>query len=356
LRALPDRNSVNMRLVLARLHWWTGLLVMPVLFVVALSGAVLAVAPWLESAFMPGAPAGAVLGPSELLARAVRQLPADQAVASIDWTSGRAPLLALRSGERWFVDPTTGRLIRHLAGQTPVESMIGVVHQVHVRLFAGAVGEWLVTIVSLVALFMTLSGVILWWRSKRLAIGRQAHGRRWFRDLHDALGVYSSLVIAGLALSGTLLAWEEPLYWAIGSQPEREPPLPHSRPPSPGEIARLGPDEWMATAKRALPGVPVFRLSLPSGDRSPVMVSFQGSGRPAVSTVWVDRWSAQVLRVDDFRTAPAAYRAHVYTRALHTGDLAGAPTVLVALLGSLALAALAFTAFVSWRMRPTRRD
>lgn len=136
-----------------------------------------------------------------------------------------------------------------------------------------------------------------------------------------------------------------------GAQPIREPALPHSHSPAPGAPGKIGVDQWLEAASRALPGLPFIKLSLPATERSPVAVQFGRLGRPGRSTVWLDRWDGRVLRVDDFRTAPRAYRAHVLDRAVHTGDLVGAPSVLIALLGSLALAALAATSPVTWLMR-----
>jgi uncharacterized iron-regulated membrane protein len=345
---------VTFRWLLARLHWWSGLVAMPVLLCVALSGALLAISPWLLAAATPRARdvRATPLPESTLLARVSRDLPPGDAVGSIEWGGrDRAQLLTLRSGERWFVDPVDGSVLEKWRGETPLEHAIGVAHDFHVRLLAGQAGHWLVDLAAIVVLFSAVSGLYLWWKTKRLRIARAARGRRWWRDLHDVTGLYASLVIVALALSGVLLAWEEPLYWLAGAQPVREPALPHSHSPAPGAPDDVGVDQWLAAASRALPGLPPIKLSLPATERSPVAVQFGRSGRPGRSTVWLDRWDGRVLRVDDFLAAPRAYRAHVLDRAVHTGDLVGAPSVLIALLGTLALAVLAATSLVTWLLR-----
>lgn len=348
---------MRLRWMLARLHWWSGLVVTPVLLAVALSGALLAVAPWLLATSEPAPrdPRMPPLRESELLRRAAWLLTPGDDFASIEWGApGRAQRLTLRSAERWFVDPATGAQLGRRLGDTRLERVIATVHEFHVRLLAGPAGQWMVDLASVVALFMAASGLGLWWRTKRVRIAAGARGRRWHRDLHDATGFYASLVIVALALSGVLLAWEEPLYWLAGAAPEREPAVPHSHLPEPGARPTIGVDQWIAAATRALPGMPVEKLLLPTNERSPVAVELGRTDRAGHGTVWLDRWNANVLRVDDFRTAPRAYRAHVLDRAVHTGALAGAPTMVAALLGSLALAALAVTSIVSWLMRPAK--
>lgn len=346
---------MTFRRLLARLHWWTGIVAMPVLLVVSLSGALLVAAPWLTTAEMPvsRAPGRARLSESMLLARAGRLLPPGDSFASIEWPGpARAQLITLRSGARWFVDPSDGSVLSRRDGPTLLEDVIAMAHQIHVRLVAGTIGEWMVTLATAVALWMSFSGVILWWRTKRFRMGSHVRGRRWYRDLHGVLGIYSSVVIVVLTTSGLLLAWEQPLYWLAHARPEREPPLPRSHERTASDPLTLGVDDWIATSLRAAPGRPIAKLSLPATERSAVSVQLGPRGGPERTTVWLDRWNAHVLRIDDSRTGPRAVRAHVFARAMHTGDVAGVPTALVALLGCLSLAALAITSLASWLLRP----
>jgi uncharacterized iron-regulated membrane protein len=344
---------MSVRRLLVRLHRWSGLTALPILFVVACSGAFLSLAPWLLAVSVPAVPdpRARALPESELLARTARFLSPGEHIATIEWTApGRAQVLTLSSGDRLFVDPTSGIMLTRQRGDTSLESVMKVVHDLHVRLVAGLVGRWIVDLASVAALFMVASGLALWWRTKRLGIRADSRGRRWYRDLHDMIGIYSSVVIVALALSGILLAWEEPLYWIAGAPPVREPLLPHSHEPAAGDTG-VGPNEWIRAARASLPGQVPSKLTLPVRDRSPVSVEFRRPGRPGRSVVWLDRWNAHVLRVDDFRKAARAYRAHIFDRALHTGDLMGTPTAVIVLLGCMALAALAATGFTTWWIR-----
>jgi uncharacterized iron-regulated membrane protein len=75
------------------------------------------------------------------------------------------------------------------------------------------------------------------------------------------------------------------------------------------------------------------------------------------SQVYVDQYSGKVLSVQSSRMAPAGTRLVNLNRALHTGDIGGIPTKLLACLMSLAVAVQAFTGVVMWwkRRAPAKR-
>jgi uncharacterized iron-regulated membrane protein len=151
-----------------------------------------------------------------------------------------------------------------------------------------------------------------------------------------------------LALSGVLVAWERPLYWIARARPEHEPPLPHSAPPAHGSAGGAGVDAWLAAAGRALPGLAVDRLWMPSTARSAVQVRMRERDGFERSVVYLDRYDARLLRVDAAASGPRAFRAHVLNRAIHTGDVAGWPSRGLAVFASLAVAVLSGTGAVLW--------
>jgi len=187
-----DDDMRTFRRLLARLHWWGGLVAMPVLLCVALSGAVLAVAPWLTALSTPAAahPGSVPLPESVLLARVSSALLPGDAIASVDWGArAGVQVLTLRSGEQWVADVATGTVLARWRGEAPFERVIGVAHAFHVRLLAGEAGQWMVDLATVMALVSVVSGLVLWWRKKRTTIASTSTGRRWWRDLHDVTGI-----------------------------------------------------------------------------------------------------------------------------------------------------------------------
>jgi uncharacterized iron-regulated membrane protein len=94
-----------------------------------------------------------------------------------------------------------------------------------------------------------------------------------------------------------------------------------------------------------LPGMTAeLRMKFPE-DRTPV-------GR---SRVWLDPYSGNVLRVWSTRTAPVGFKLnHLWIREIHTGDIAGWPTQLLACIASLVLPVLTITGTLIWWNRGRR--
>jgi len=344
---------VKLRQALLVAHRYAGVVATPVVLAVGLSGALLAVAPDLLERSGPHGAGGVALAESTLVARVRAGAPGDP-VAGIEFgNAGDAPqVFTMRSGVRWFVDPASGRLLARRSGETALEATIATARQLHVRLAAGNAGEWLVDLSTIVVALLAATGVVLWWRKRAWRMRNDAAGWRFHWELHQVVGAWVSLLVLALALTGIWLAFEGTLGPAIGLEPRRDPALPHSIPPGEGVARRDDPDAWLAAARAALPGEKPMQLQWPEGERSAVRVLLRPARGLGRSAVFVDRWSARVLRTDAFAGAAGAFRAHVLVRGLHTGDAGGAWLRTLVALGALAMSTLAVTGVWVWRARP----
>lgn len=87
------------------------------------------------------------------------------------------------------------------------EATRGSIATLHVDLFAGELGRWIVIVASALSLLLQAGGVWLWWPSKSLAVRTN---RGWWRmsyDLHNLIGVVSLLLMtlfAGTAIGRVL--------------------------------------------------------------------------------------------------------------------------------------------------------
>jgi len=66
------------------------------------------------------------------------------------------------------------------------------------------------------------------------------------------------------------------------------------------------------------------------------------------STVSIDQFSGQVLKVRNFKTDSMGYRVIRFNRSIHTGDVLGTPTHIIVSLSSLLLVAMVLTGVVIW--------
>jgi uncharacterized iron-regulated membrane protein len=253
----------------------------------------------------------------------------------------------MRSRQSVMLDPYTGRV---LGSRNREQSFARRLHLLHTRLLAGETGELAVGWLTVAMLVLALSGIVLWWPRKIVALGRRASWKRTNFDLHNVLGFYSSLVIAVITLSGMSIAFErttDPVVKRLNGQ--ADPIAPQSTPVM--RATRITLDEAIAIGEAALPGAAATSINVPAGPKAVyrILKKFPEDRTPAGrSRVHIDQFSGQVLLVENTRTAAAGTRILNLKRSAHTGDIFGAATQALYFIVSLGIAAQAMTGALVW--------
>ncbi len=294
-------------------------------------------------------PQGAPLSLADLSARASAAFPGKPVVA---YALGVSPDLAWSvnvGGTNVFVNEYTGQILGARSGPT----WLGQIHQLHLRLLAGETGKMIVSSAGVLMMLLSLSGIYLWWPVKRVRINGAAGGRRFWFDVHNAVGVLAFVFLLLAALTGVVIGfdnWTTPLFYRVtGSQPYRGPSIV-----TPAAGARvLAPDEALGIARDELPGAAPISINVP-GPKAPYRIALRypedrtGGGR---SRVYINPYSGSVLQVESSRTTAAGTRLINLNRAIHTGDLFGTPTKILMSLVSLAAVAQVITGLTMWSKR-----
>lgn len=358
-----------------RWHFWAGLLITPVLLVVALTGALYVfqgeLSRWLSPELHYVAPAaGAVrLSYAERLAAAASALPAGHSFDALMEAADprRADLFVFEQGEgdahvHWqvFVDPYTARVLG-VANQD--RNFFVLALKLHRTLFAGMPGQFLVEAATCWGLVSLLTGLLLWWpRGKEKLWGvwlpRLRKGpRAALRDLHSVPAVYLSFFLAAILFTGLLYTplWGRAalagLY--VGKQlppayvsPPRSTPLPEGAKPA-------AIDAVMAEARRHYP-YPEFRLQAPGTPRAPwIVYGPTQDGTLADGVVYVDASTGKTLATIDYPTLSLGAKAALLFYSIHTGSIFGTTTKVLAVVCCVALVALCVTGlWLWWRRRP----
>lgn len=193
-----------------RWHFYAGILVLPVLMLMALTGGIYLFKAEIEDAvyrpLVQVAPRDAMVSPDAWIASAQAGLGGTAASVVVPDRADRAVRIRVRTedGARTaFVDPYDGRLIGSIGG----DGVMGVVQGLHSLSLLGAPFRIVVEIVAGWAIILVATGVFLWWprgRDVAVAVPRPGDmGRRPFwRDLHAVTGLYAGAVIAFLAVTG----------------------------------------------------------------------------------------------------------------------------------------------------------
>jgi uncharacterized iron-regulated membrane protein len=237
-----------------RWHFFAGLLVAPVLLVLALTGALYLfdaeIDAWWTRDIGTVAPTTAArpLGEQEAAVQAAYPgatlkryqhppAPDRAAIWGLETRDGRALDV--------YVDPYRARIAGTLdSGARPM----AIAAALHGRLMAGRVGGWVVEAAACWTLVLVVTGLYLWWprrwRWSGVLVPRLAHGerRRW-RDLHAIPGAVNAVLVLFLVLSG--LPWSG--FWGVqlaslGTLSAATEPSPNFRdaPPVAGVSAATG--------------------------------------------------------------------------------------------------------------------
>jgi uncharacterized iron-regulated membrane protein len=242
-----------------------------------------------------------------------------------------------------FVDQYTGRVL----GTLSVARFVLIMHALH------EVSGVLMGCTAIVLVFSVSSGLCIWWPRKRIKISRGPRRLLYF-DLHNSVGLFSSLFLLGFAFTGAYMAfdaWTVPATYKItGANP------PPGDPPSTPQEGRMpiSPDLALDSAKQYLSDAIPLWIVLPNDREASYLVKMrfpEDHSSNGSSIVWVDQYSGKVLTVWNSRTAPLARRIESLDRVFHTGEYLGYAGKMLACLVSFALMIQIVTGFSLWRQR-----
>ena len=339
-----------MKRLLLLTHLYLGLFSALFLIAISLSGAVIAFEPELNQLVHP------------------QLTTVDPVTGPIDWDQTRA--LVEREAPGWKVirfyfparpqDSTYLRLrstathrIRHVYVNQYTGQILGStedgsnwiikVHDLHVNLLSGKVGNTLVTAATLMLGALSITGMVLWWplRIFRLRRGRLNAGTN--RDLHTTIGFWSCLTMFAFSVTGLGLHYQTGKLLTLLEMGSAQSRLT-------GYGTSIG--GMLRTAEEALPGTKIPRLILSEKPGEPIFIyqQFPEDKTPAGrSFTTLDPRTGAVLSTGSSRTAPVLQTALVqWTRELHTGTILGLPTRILAVFFSLLLTVLAVTGPFIW--------
>ncbi len=337
------------------LHRWVGLLAGLVVLVLAVTGAVMV---WEHEV-------DAFLNPTALRASiSDERMSIDAIVANMREARPREgrfvagmklpdhpgdPLRMLVGGPQIvFIDAATGKEL----GSRPVRQ--GFVHHVtelHLKLKLGATGARIVGIATALTFGMALTGLWLWWPLRIVWFKGRPSFRRFNFDLHSVAGLYSSLFLLVVTMTGVTMSFPQTFDPWIrklsGSAPPPRPPRVEPRPGSP----RISLDSVVKGAEAALPGARVVSFGVPVQPRAPfrVQLRFPEDRTPGGrSLVFLDPYTGKALQVLGTRGTGAGNWYIHFSHSLHNGELFGLPSQVLALLVCVALVAQISSGFLMW--------
>jgi uncharacterized iron-regulated membrane protein len=349
------------------LHLWLGLASGLVVFVVSLTGAIFVfqdevrdvVQPWrkVEAAATP------YLRPSRLQAVVERNHPDLTSTFFMLMGPDRAAVVygTDRAGHSFatFVNPYTGREVFCLDLRRDFFSIVQNIHMY--LLLPPGVGEWVVGISVLLFVVLLVTGLVLWWPTRKTDRRRSftiKWGARWRRvnyDLHNVLGFYAASLALVLALTGLVMSFEwvnNAVYRAANlgrSFPaEKTPPAVDTL-----QTAASGPplvDAFYQQMRRGSPAAQMHYVALPGAAHQPVYaIAYQ----QALAYHHRDEYyfhpiTGQLLKMTPHAAKSRGQQLIDSNYDIHVGQIMGLGGKIVAFLVSLLCASLPVTGTLVW--------
>jgi uncharacterized iron-regulated membrane protein len=358
-----------------RWHFHAGLIVLPVLALMAVTGALYLYKPEIEALVYPvqvqQQDGQSELSPSHIISiveRYAGSKPTQLLRPASDMESWRVTTRAA-DGQTivYFVDAFDGRIL----GQMRNGGLMQLVRDLHSLALTGPVGNRLVEVVAGWAILLCITGLYLRWPRRgqpALAVRGRPSGRLFWRDLHGTLGFASALVILFLAVTGMPWTdvWGGGLRAIIAANGVGRPPM------------KVNP--WAPAAKQALPwtlresGAPAgaygdigvdavvriaaqrglksgYQLFLPASPGAPYLVSAITTRADDARAITIAAADGALVQDMDWRQFGIGAKAVEWGVATHQGQQYGEGNRLLMLAGCLCLLALCLTAPLLWWKR-----
>lgn len=266
--------------------------------------------------------------------------------------------------KRIFMNPYTGQLVSIENSKT---EFFQITLQLHMNLLLGKkVGTWVVGVSTIIFVVTLISGMVLWWpkrwRGKALKrsvwIDWKAKWKRLNYDLHNVMGFYSFLLALVIAITGLVFTYPSfktgyiQFFNALDSQQKVDAPPPVTSIPlhfQNGE--QLDNALHFLLKKYPQSGMMSIRSSKPENETFDVQIRMQEMKTGDFKWYYFSKAENKIDRVNAPATLQLGDRIGTLNYDLHTGNIGGLPTKILAFIISLFCAVLPVTGFILWRHR-----
>lgn len=367
-----------------RWHFYASLFVMPMILVLATTGAIYLFRPqldrWEERAFR-NLPVDRAVSPNAQLSAVMDAFPDAQFQSyRLPEAEGDAAMIHIGLADGMSMRDVYVSPAGTVLGSINPESRISAtVSRIHGSLFIGKIGDWIVELAACWAIVMILTGLYMWWPRGQVLAGviwpRLTRGKRVFlRDLHAVTGFWVSGLALVLLTTGLPWAnvWGDAFRmarselglvqgtqdWKAGSStPHAEHDHDAMMKMQAAGVPLVGLADMVAKAKAEK--LPHPALVKPPGaperfgPPAPMAwtIKSEAQNRPMNRAITFDVVTGQEMSRTGFADKHFIDRAVNYGIAWHEGQLFGWVNQLVGVLTAGGLITLVISGFLMWRRR-----
>lgn len=370
---------MTVKKLIGKAHLWLGFISGLGVFIIAVTGCILAFQQEIESVTKPymhtaSQPGVTPLPPSKLKAIAIKEV-TDKLPNGINYPGTDKSVSVMFYGSdpdyyyQVFMDPYTGKVIKVWSEEGDFFHFI--LHGHYYLWLPPKIGQPVVASVTLVFVVMLISGLILWWpknkaaAKQRFTVKWDAKWKRVNYDMHNVLGFY--IVAIGLLLATTGLVWgfewfSKGLYFATSggtSLLTYAPPLSDST-----KAAKYSEPEdqvWQQLAAKAPQGAAIS-VSFVTGNTEAIAssVNYRPGTYYKMDNYYFDRNTLAVLPAEgpymgEYAKAKFGDKLRQMNYDIHVGAIIGLPGKIIVFMASLICASLPVTGIGIWWGRRNKK-
>jgi len=365
-RILQRPQTLLLRRLLFQVHLWVGIGAGLYIFIVGLTGVAMVFREEMEQRANPGLYPAREGTPASIAAVVdnIRSAYPDHRVTGVySPTTGRPVYYAFIERNGRFSTALTsvdGRVL----GIRPETGVIRWLQELHVNLLAGRRGRIVNGVGAGLLLMLCLTGPMIWWPGvatwkRGVRVDFRKPWRRVFWELHNAVGIWTVLVVAMWAVTGIYFAFPQPFQRVMGRLSPLKPPAAYLSDPSRApERFDLG--TVVAAARGAVPGGQVAGVVLPTTERGTVLVQvsrFEPNHLDNTGYVHFtfDQYSGALLGKWDQFDRSTGDAVLSWMLPLHFGSFGGIVVKVLWVVGGLGPPTLFATGAVMWWNRVLRK-
>ncbi len=352
--------------VVWRWHFYAGMIIAPVLLVVAATGALYIFRDEIESIIHAEL---LYTTPADTRVSYDKQLEIAKAAAGdgfkvtnlyVPYEPERTPSVFVTNGEKYhstYLDPYRGQVLGNISN----DGFFAIVLKIHRQLFIGTTGRIVVELTTCWTIVLVITGAFLWWPRKGKGVWgvwlpRLRGGLyRSLRDVHAVSGIYVAAIAMTIACTGLIYTY----FWghAYGYAAVKTGAYSiYTDPPkskSPAEAPPLALDEIVRIAQARMPEAELSFILPKFEGAAHVIFATRPIGPSTDEVLVLDHATGEELMHRDNAEFPALGWWSTWNYPLHVGSILGLPTKILWLAACVALMAMPVTGvWMWWQRRP----
>lgn len=263
----------------------------------------------------------------------------------------------------WYqvmVDPINGKVLgtrNNSEYGLDRKHIIKTMHGLHSYLLMGSTGRNIIGISGILWLIITITGIYLWWPKNRkfkkaLTLKKDANPIRFNFDLHRISGIYSVIIIFVVTFTGVYIVYPQyikPIINVFSPIEESSKSITSKIVPN---VNAISIEEALLSASKIFPNADLMSIGLPVDERDTYKIYKRQDGEvrksKGKSVVWVDQYSADIIKVKDPNSVSAGETFINWQFPLHTGEAFGMAGRLLVLFSGIATTLLVITGTIIW--------